>query len=80
MKVVSGLRARAQLCHVHVDRHRHAKQLQRLIQHVRAEVKPDTAARSFHFAPALAHFRAEAVKMRLQIAYLAQRALAEQRF
>lgn len=72
---VVNLCAVAQRGDISLNRLWQAKQLKRLVDQVRAQVKPQTAAGDVLLAPAHAHFRAEAVNMRLQMLNLANRAL-----
>ncbi len=79
MEVIDGGGAVAQQRGVGVQALRRAEQLQGLVEHVRAEVVQQAAARRGRFAPALLDVGAETVEVRLEAAYAAQRAAAEQR-
>ncbi len=55
-----------------------AEQLQRLIQHMGAEIEPESGTRATRFAPALAHFGAIAIEVRLELGDLPQCPLGNQ--
>ena len=75
MRPVVNFGTVAQRRDIPLNRLRQAKELERLVDQMRAQVKPQAAPGDVLFAPAHAHFRAEAVNMRLQMFNLAERAL-----
>ena len=80
MKVVGGLRTRAQLTEIDIQAVRQAKQIDRLIQQMRAQIVPDTATEPGLLAPARAHLRTIAVKVRLKVSDVTELTFIDQRF
>ena len=72
---VVNLRVGAQRCDVGLHAVRQTEQLQRLIDHVRPQIKPQPAARQVLLTPAHPHFGAVTIDVRLKVRHLADQPL-----
>ncbi|MNP40725.1 hypothetical protein D3C76_1343860 [compost metagenome] len=78
VEIVHRLCTRTQFTQIDKQRFRFAEQLQCLIDQMRPQIVPDAATGTAQLAPALTHFRAETIEMRLEINHLTKRAFFQQ--
>ncbi len=78
MEVVIRQGAGALLGQIRLQPVRLTEQLQRLIEDMGAEIKPEAGARATRFAPALTHLGTIAIKVGFELGNLAERPLSQQ--